>query len=142
MGPPETDPSGFSLRYLTPSVHSTNFVDMPRNPAMISQNVAPWTAYGHRDGDATDVADADRARDSRCKRLEVRNFACVLRIGVVASHELDRVLEAANIDEAHVEGEEGRTNDQPEHHQRQLRVADRNFEEHDFAEPFSDRRGC
>lgn len=28
-------------RYLTPSVHSTNFDDMPKRPAMIIQKVAP-----------------------------------------------------------------------------------------------------
>ena len=44
MGPPEMLPSGFILRYLTPSTHSANFVDMPRNPASISQKVAPGPA--------------------------------------------------------------------------------------------------
>src|SRR5919106_5504127 len=41
IGPPETVPSAYSLRYLTPSVHSANFNDMPIRPAMIIQNVAP-----------------------------------------------------------------------------------------------------
>ena len=26
---------------MTPATHSANFVDMPKNPAMINQNVAP-----------------------------------------------------------------------------------------------------
>ena len=41
MGPPETEPSGFSPRYLTPRTHSTNLVDMPRKPARMNQKVAP-----------------------------------------------------------------------------------------------------
>jgi hypothetical protein len=34
-------PSGYSLRYLTPRVHSANLSDMPISPAMIIQKVAP-----------------------------------------------------------------------------------------------------
>ena len=41
MGPPETDPSWLTLRYLTPKVHSTNFEDIPKIPAKTIQNVAP-----------------------------------------------------------------------------------------------------
>ncbi len=44
MGPPETVPSSWTSRYLTPSVHSTNFVHIPSSPAMIIQNVAPGAA--------------------------------------------------------------------------------------------------
>ena len=41
MGPPETDPSWLILRYLTPNVHSTSFVDIPKNPAKNNQKAAP-----------------------------------------------------------------------------------------------------
>ena len=40
-GPPLTTPSESISRYFTPRVHSTNFVHMPRRPAMIIQNAAP-----------------------------------------------------------------------------------------------------
>ena len=36
-----TRPSGLVSRYFWPSVHSVNFDDMPRNPAMIIQKIAP-----------------------------------------------------------------------------------------------------
>src|SRR6056297_863454 len=41
IGPPDTVPSSFSMRYLTPSEHSTNFEAMPRNPASIIHGTAP-----------------------------------------------------------------------------------------------------
>ena len=41
MGPPETEPSLFILRYFTPSVHSTSLVDIPKNPARNNQKAAP-----------------------------------------------------------------------------------------------------
>jgi len=61
--------------------------------------------------------------------------------GVVAAHQFDGVFEAAQVDEVHVQSEEHRADDQPQHHQRQARAEHFDAEKHHLADERRDRRG-
>ena len=70
-----------------------------------------------RDRHVRDVADADRPRDRRRERLEVRHLTRFVRIGIRAAHEPQRVRETADVDQPQIAGEEDRARDQPQHDQ-------------------------
>jgi hypothetical protein len=69
-----------------------------------------------RDRHARDVAEPDRRRERRGERLEVRDLAVValVRVGVLATDDRDRVAEQPEVDEAHAQREEDRGADEPE----------------------------
>ena len=74
------------------------------------------------DGDAhtRDVAEADRAGKGGRKRLEGGHLTGVLGVEIVAAHQLDRVLEAAELDEAEIEREDHGGDHQPADDQRKV----------------------
>ena len=73
-------------------------------------------------GDVSNIADADSARNSCGQSLEVGNFTGLVELVFLSPHDPDRVHEAADVDEAEVEGEEGSADNQPDDDQRELRA--------------------
>ena len=76
---------------------------------------------GHRH--VRDVAHADGAGDGGRESLEMGDFARFTGLVLLASHDTKGAVEAAYIDEAKVDGEKSGPCDQPDHDQRQFRVA-------------------
>ena len=66
--------------------------------------------------DTTDVTDADRSGYCSRQGLKMRDLTMAVGIGIITAHQLDRVLESAQIDKAHVKGKKHGTDYQPQHH--------------------------
>jgi hypothetical protein len=82
-------------------------------------------ADGDRHTDSGDVPEPDGAGHGRGERLEVGHLAGVAGSRVLAPHQVDRGLEAAELDALEVDREDRCSSHQPEHDQRNRRVTDR-----------------
>ena len=139
MGPPLTEPSGLVWRYFTASVHSANLVLIPSRPAMMSQRVAP--------GPPSEIATATPAmfpiptvpRHCGRERLEGGDLARLGRIGVAAPDQVQRVREAAHVDEAQVQGEEHAPRDEPRHDEGDVGAGDGHGVEDEAGDRVGDR---
>jgi hypothetical protein len=85
----------------------------------------PRAADGDCHTDSGYVPEPDGAGHGRGERLEVGHLSGVAGSGVLAPHQVDRRLEAAELDALEVDREDRRSRDQPEHDQRKRRVPDR-----------------
>ena len=77
------------------------------------------SANAHGDRDARDIAETDSARKRRRQRLEVRHLASIVRVGVVALDQRDGMPEGPELNEAEIEREDRRGDDQPGHDPRE-----------------------
>ena len=62
-----------------------------------------------------DVAEADGARKGGGKRLEVAYLAGIIRVGIVAAHQFDRMPEGTELDEREIEREDRGSHHEPCH---------------------------
>ena len=66
----------------------------------------PRPANADSHGHARDVAQTHGARQRGCKRLKVADLARVIRIRVIAPHQLDRMPEAFDLNGTEIDGKD------------------------------------
>lgn len=81
---------------------------------MIIQNAAPRATHRQCGTHTRDVAQADRSGHRGGECLEVCDLTRVGGLGVLAGDHLQRDLEAAELDELEVHGEDDRGDDEPD----------------------------
>ena len=126
------------LRYFTPRVHSASLVLMPRNPARIIQKVAPGPPRVIATATPAMLPSPTVPETGGRQRLEVRHLTGVLGLGVAPAHQVDRVGETADVEEAEVEGEEDRGHDQPHDDRQDVDAADGDRIEDDLGDLVED----
>ena len=90
--------------------------------------------HRNRHGDVGNVTDAHGARHGGGQSLEVGDLTGLVPFVLFAENDPDGMPEAANVDEAEIEAEEGRPGDQPDDNQRKLVRPDRDRVEDEFGE--------